>query len=199
MPSRVEIIQKRELFHKLIFRIEEVTLRHEKYDGTMSQPLTRLNLDRGDSVAALLYNPGTDELIFTEQFRYPTHTKGDSWLLEIVAGMVDGDEDPADAMRREITEEIGYEVQTLHKINTFYTSPGGTSERVHLFYAAVSYDDKIAEGGGVPYEGEDIRTYKITTQEALQRLERQQIQDAKTLIALQWFKLHRDELPTGTS
>jgi nudix-type nucleoside diphosphatase (YffH/AdpP family) len=194
-PRRVEIIQKKSVFKKFIFKIEEAQFRYEKFDGDMSETLTRLSLERGDSVAALIHNRTEDTLLLAEQFRYPTYGKGQGWLLEVVAGMVDGDEAPSDAMRREITEEIGYAVQVLHKINTFYLSPGGSSERIHLFYASVSRDDRVAKGGGVKYEGEDIRTVMLKTDEALKKMRADELPDAKTLIALQWFELNRDNLP----
>jgi nudix-type nucleoside diphosphatase (YffH/AdpP family) len=194
-PRRVEIIQKKSVFKKFIFKIEEAQFRYEKFDGDMSEPLTRLSLERGDSVAALIHNRIEDTLLLAEQFRYSTYGKGQGWLLEVVAGMVDGDEAPSDAMRREITEEIGYAVQVLHKINAFYLSPGGSSERIHLFYASVSRDDRVAKGGGVKYEGEDIRTVMLKTDEALKKMRADELPDAKTLIALQWFELNRDNLP----
>jgi nudix-type nucleoside diphosphatase (YffH/AdpP family) len=194
-PRRVEIIQKKSVFKKFIFKIEEAQFRYEKFDGDMSETLTRLSLERGDSVAALIHNRIEDTLLLAEQFRYSTYGKGQGWLLEVVAGMVDGDEAPSDAMRREITEEIGYAVQVLHKINAFYLSPGGSSERIHLFYASVSRDDRVAKGGGVKYEGEDIRTVMLKTDEALKKMRVDELPDAKTLIALQWFELNRDNLP----
>lgn len=199
MPKRVELIEKKEIFKKFIFTIEEAQLRHEKYDGTMSDTLTRLNLNRGDSVAAILHDTTDDTILFTEQFRYPTYSKGPGWLLEIVAGMIDGDEEPAIAMRREITEEVGYAVRTLHKINTFYLSPGGTSERIHLFYASVTKEDKVAVGGGVKYEGEDIRSVLLSTDEAMRKMANDEISDAKSLIALQWFQINRLQLPATST
>src|SRR5688572_21541694 len=148
MAKQVEILSKREVFKQAFFRIEEAHLRHEKYDGTMTGEMVRLNFERGDSVAALIHNPADDTLIFTEQFRYPTFYKGPGWLLETPAGSIEMGETPEETLRREIEEEIGYTISNTRFISTFYVSPGGTSERIHLYYVRVKADEKTGEGGG---------------------------------------------------
>jgi nudix-type nucleoside diphosphatase (YffH/AdpP family) len=195
MDKKVEIIRKQEVFKQAIFRIEAAELRHEKYDGTMSDTMTRLSFERGDSVAAVIHDPQDDRLIFTEQFRYPTVEKGPGWLLEIPAGVIDADEHPTDAMRRELVEEIGYQVHTLHHISTFYLSPGGSSERIHLFYARVGASSQVAAGGGVAGEHEDIRTVSLSVQRVLSHLWHGGLEDAKTIIGLQWFQINMQNLP----
>jgi nudix-type nucleoside diphosphatase (YffH/AdpP family) len=194
MTKRIEIIEETEVFKQAIFRVVAATLKFELYDGTMSDKLVRLNLDRGDSVAALIHDVQNDVLLMTEQFRYPTHEKGPGWLTEIVAGMVDTDEAPADSMRREIWEEVGYRVSSLQHIGTFYLSPGGSSERIHLYYSAVDQADRGSSGGGELSEGEDVLVMKMPVDQALEELDRGRIMDAKTMIALQWLALNRDTL-----
>lgn len=196
MKKHVEILSKRRVFQQAIFAIDEVHLRHEKFNGAMSRELTRLNLDRGDSVAAIIHDPETDLIIFTEQFRYPTYNNGHGWLLEILAGMIEDDErdDPARTLRREIQEEVGYTVDEVRWISTFYVSPGGTSERIFLYYAAVSPTQKTHAGGGVIDEGEDIRAVEIPARQAFAMLAKGDIMDAKTVIGLQWMQFHYAEL-----
>ena len=193
MNKRVDIIDKHEIFKRAIFRIDEVHLRHERYDGTMSEKLTRLNINRGDSVAAVMHDRDADTIIITEQFRYSTLDKGPGWILEIPAGSVERDEEPADTMRREIKEEIGYDVERLKHISTFYLSPGGTSERILLYYASVSPRQKTSKGGGLIAEGEDIRIVTMKVSEALRKVETGDIVDAKTIIGLQWLRLNRSD------
>ncbi len=188
MPKRVEILHKQRLFDKFIFRIDEAQLRFEKYNGQLSEPITRLNLDRGDSAAAVVYDPDSKSVFLTEQFRFSTYEKGPGWLLEIPAGMVETKEDENASIKRELEEEIGYRVTEVRKIMTFYLSPGGTSERIHLFYAKVSSTHKVSQGGGLAAEGEDIRTVKLTLKEALAKIDSGEICDAKTIIGLQWLQ-----------
>ncbi|NWG16732.1 MAG: NUDIX domain-containing protein [Chloroflexi bacterium] len=198
MPSRVEIIEKVIAYKKFFFKLEEARFKHELYNGEMSDELLRLNLERGDSAAVVMYDTAKDSVILTEQFRYPTYEKGPGWILEIPAGTIEKSEnrDPTVTLRREIMEEIGYSTRALRHICTFYVSPGGTSERIHLYYTQVSPKDKAAEGGGIIGEGEDIRVLTIKLAEALGMIAGGKIVDAKTIIGLQWLQLNRNRLQT---
>ena len=189
MKKRVDIVSETEIFKKLIFRVVEGRFRFQRYDGNMSDEIVRLNLDRGDSVAAVLHDTTDDTIVLTEQYRYPTHGKGPGWMLELPAGVLDADEKPEQSVRREIVEEVGYEVSSMEPICTFYVSPGGTSERILLFYARVTPSARISAGGGVASEGEDIRSVHIPIAEALARVRDGDIVDAKTIIGLQWLEL----------
>ena len=191
---RVLVSSEREVFKQAIFRVFEARLRYERFDGTMTDEIVRLNFDRGDSAAALVHNVRDDLIVLTEQFRYPTYREGPGWIVEMPAGMVDGHESPVDAIRREIEEEIGYRVGGVRQIGSFYMSPGGSSERIHCFYCAVDGDQRVTEGGGDPREGEDIRVVTATVDDLLAQLSNGRIEDAKTAIMLQWLALHRQEL-----
>ena len=185
--KKVEIENKRILF-KDIFTITETNLRFEQFKGEMSKSVRRLVFERGDSVAALLFNRDTQQVILTEQFRYPTYEKGPGWLYEVVAGMINEGEQAEDAMRREIREEIGYQTHELTHISTFYVSPGGSSERIMLYYAEVGNADRVSAGGGRASENEDIRQIEMTLPELWRALENNDLADAKTLIAAQWLQ-----------
>ncbi len=192
---RVEILEEEIVFKRYIFRIVQARLRHELYNGEMSDVLTRLSLSRGDSVAVLMHDPEAETLIFTEQFRYPTYDKTHAqsgWLIEIPAGTVEPHESPEKTIAREIMEEIGYQLRETQRIGTFYLSPGGTSERIILYYAQVSPTDKTGEGGGLVEEGEDVRTILMPVKEALKKLQHGEFHDAKTIIALQWLQLKQN-------
>src|SRR5262249_24116919 len=128
MKRRVEIISQKEVFKQAIFRIEEAQLRYELFTGKMSDSLTRLNLNRGDSAAIIAHDVDAGTVVMIEQFRYSTYEKGPGWMLELPAGIVQAGEDPTKTMQREVREEIGYEIRHLQQVSTFYPSPGGTSE-----------------------------------------------------------------------
>jgi nudix-type nucleoside diphosphatase (YffH/AdpP family) len=152
-----------------------------------------LNLNRGDSTAAILHDKQAETIILVEQFRYSTYDKGPGWMLEIPAGIIDPDldPDPAVSMRREIEEEVGYNVKTLRLIGRFYLSPGGSSERIFLYYSTVTPNQSVTKGGGMMAEGENIRVIGVKVADALHKLEKGEIIDAKTIIALQWLRLNR--------
>ncbi len=184
----VEIQNKRTVFDDK-FKIDEATLRFQKFNGQMSDTVHRLVFERGDSAAALLLNKDTQKVLLIEQFRYPAYEKGPGWIQEVVAGVIDKGEQPEETIRREIREEIGYEVrEPLTHIATFYVSPGGTSERNMLYYVEVSNADRVSQGGGKVSEHEDIELVEMTLPELWQALDNGDIVDAKTLIAAQWLR-----------
>ena len=195
MKKQVNILSQKDVFNHKIFRIVEAELDHELFSGAMSKPITRLSLERGDSVAMLIHNSQADTIVLTEQFRYPTYNIDDDsrsgWLLEIAAGMIDQGEDPEIAIHREVMEETGYEVVEVQHISTFFLSPGGSSERIHLYYARVNPEHKRQDGGGLETEGEDIRVIDMTFKDAFTGIATGRIVDAKTIIALQWLHLKR--------
>lgn len=188
MPKRVIIEGDKKRILDDFFKVEEVHLSFEKFDGSMSKIVRRLNFERGDSVAAVLHHKERDAVILISQFRYPTYEKGPGWLAETVAGMIDEGEVPEDAMRREILEETGYRVEKLVHISNFYLSPGGSSERIFLYYAEVSGTGPAEKGGGLASENEDIQLTELSTGEAFRQLDRGEIQDAKTIIGLMWLR-----------
>ncbi|SRX54140.1 GDP-mannose pyrophosphatase NudK [Aequorivita sp. CIP111184] len=86
-------------------------------------------------------------------------------------------------------EELGYKIEKPKLITVFYTSPGGSTERIFLFFSEVSKTDKIKKGGGNDHENEDIQLVKIPVSDLLSKI--MEIKDAKTILAMQWFLLNR--------
>ena len=85
--GRVEVHDRRTLLDRFL-RVEEVVLSHEHPDGSMSRPLARLNVDRGDGAAVVLHDPERRVVVLVRQFRFSTWEKGPGWLVELVAGTV---------------------------------------------------------------------------------------------------------------
>lgn len=174
------------------FKVNAVKLSFEGFDGTMITPQHEiLSFERGDAVAALVHDTENDTLVLIEQFRYPTFAKTNGWIIEIVAGKLDDEDNPTAEILRELLEETGYEASEAEHIHTFYVSPGGTSERIILYYVAVTPQDKSGPGGGLGSETEDIRIHEVSIDTAFNMLKKGHIMDAKTIIALQWFKLQQ--------
>ena len=186
------IEKKKERLLDDFIRVDRSVIQYELFNGSLSKELVRLNVDRGESAAALLFNPERESFIFVKQFRYPVYTKNPKggWILEIVAGTIDKKDTPEQTIRREIEEEAGVHVKKLTKIFSFYPSPGASNEIIHLFYGEISPRQTISAGGGVISEGEDIRIVELSVDEAMKRLDKKKIIDAKTIIALQWYRLN---------
>ena len=119
MAKKVIVRKERRLLDAF-FKVDEAVLRHERRDGSLSPELSRLHLERGDGVAALLYRTDEDRVVLMRQFRYPAWLReGPGWILEIVAGMLKEGEDPQEAIRRESHEETGYRVAALEPVSAF--------------------------------------------------------------------------------
>jgi nudix-type nucleoside diphosphatase (YffH/AdpP family) len=186
-----------------LFRVTRARLQYRRFDGSMSDPITRIAFERGDSVGVLLYDPRADDVILVRQFRYPVYTTLDpdvregegawqAWLLEIVAGVVDEGRTVKDVANKELLEEAGYTIHgDLEPITTLFVSPGGTSERIHLFWGQVDRRERAGSGGGVAAEGENTQVVVLPFGKAMNMLARGKIQDAKTIVALQYLALHK--------
>ena len=192
---KVDVRSRRRLLDDF-FKVDEAELSFERFDGSMTPPVRRLVFERGDSVAAVVFDREAQRLLLTEQFRFPTFEKGPGWLIELIAGMIDRGEQPEASMRREIEEELGYRADRIEHVATFYVSPGGSSERIWVYYAEVSEDGRVSAGGGlagehedirVVSEHEDIRVVSMSPDEARAALKDGRIADAKTIIGLQWL------------
>lgn len=172
-------------------KIDEVTVSFNRIAGKgRIEGQKRLVMERGDAAAALLHETDTDTILLTAQVRPATIGKGPGVIREVVAGMIGKGETPEACIRREIEEEIGYRVgsRALKKIGTFYVSPGGTSERIVLFYAQVKASQRVDHAAtGVANEGEDIALVKVGREAFVKQALTDKLDDAKTLVAGLWL------------
>ncbi len=192
---QVDILEKEKCYQGF-FQLEKYHLRHRLYEGAMSGMIERELFERGHAAAALLYDPQRDAVVMLEQFRIGAlEAEGGPWLFEIVAGMIEGDEQPEAVVRREAVEEAGCVIQELELICEYLVSPGGTSERITLYCGKV---DAAGVGGmyGLAEEDEDIRVQTVAFEEAWRWLEEGMINSASPIIALQWLAMNREQLRT---
>ncbi|BCJ47036.1 hypothetical protein GCM10010168_34440 [Actinoplanes ianthinogenes] len=169
--------------------LRRTTYDFRRRDGTWSRE-QRETYDRGDGATVLLYDPDRRTVLLTRQFRYPVYVNGhpDGMFVETAAGLLDGD-DPAAAIRREASEELGVVVGELEPVFAVWTSPGSVTERVHCFAAPYSAESRTGAGGGLAEDGEDIAAVEVAFATALAQIESGEIADAKTILLLQWAAL----------
>jgi len=153
--------------------------------------LTRENYDRGNGATILLYSKAKQTVVLTRQFRFPAFVNGyDELLIETCAGLLDND-DPHTCIRKETQEETGYIIQDVRKVFEAFMSPGSVTERLHFFVGEYFDEDRKHEGGGLEEEGEEIEVLEMSLDQALGMIETGEICDAKTIMLLQYAKLHR--------
>ncbi len=176
------------------FKLQEYELSHKLFQGGWSLPFTREVFERGDSAAALAYDAKQDCVVLTEQFR-PGCLNSDTspWSVELIAGMQSKDETPESVVRREAEEEVGVALGKLEFITRYWVSPGGSTERISLFCAQI---DSTQAGGthGLVHDHEDILSVILPVSEVFALLEGGKIENAASIIALQWFKVHHIRL-----
>jgi ADP-ribose pyrophosphatase len=189
----VEIVE-RKIVYQGFFAVEKLQLRHRLFNGNWSAPLTRELFLRGAAVAAVLYDPTHQLIGLVEQFRVGLlDSEPSPWCREVVAGMAEPGELDDEVMLRELQEEAGIVPQALHKICEYYSSPGGTSERLTL-YCAIADLSKAGGFYGLPEEGEDIHMLVLAEDEVFSALYDGLYNNAATLICLQWLVMHKHTL-----
>jgi len=193
MDEQFEILNSRTVYAGF-FRLEQYTLKHTLFNGGWSSPLTRELFRRGNCVAVLLYDPHRDEVVIIEQFRVGAILQPQrAWLLEIVAGAIEEGETAEEVAYREAREEAGCEILDLIEIQSFYTTPGGSSEWLTLFCGRVD-SSKVGGIHGLNEEDEDIRVNAVKFEVAFQMLEDGKFESGIPIIAIQWLYIHRGKL-----
>lgn len=190
----VEILARENCFHGF-YRLDRLKIQHKLFSGEKSPIITRELFMRPDAVCLLPYDPVEDKVIFVEQIRVGAIEKSTNpWMLELVAGLIDKkDEAPEQVACREALEEANLEIIDLLPISQYYPSVGGSDEYIYLYLGRC---DSTKAGGvhGLKSEGEDIRTHIWAYEEAITHLQQGNIQNAASIIALQWLILNRDQI-----
>ena len=183
-------ILKDEVLSDNWYTLRKIKNEFVKRDGSQ-QIQTREVYDRGNGATILLYNKEQKTVILTKQFRLPSFINGNStgMLIEACAGLLDKD-NPEDCIRRETEEETGYKITDVRKIFEVYMSPGSVTELLYFFIAEYTESMKLHEGGGIEHEEENIEVLEIPFQQAMEMIESNEIKDGKTIILLQYVKLH---------
>ncbi|MCV6588070.1 MAG: NUDIX domain-containing protein [Marinobacterium sp.] len=175
------------------FSLKRLSVTHRTFSGgTVS--VERELFWRDDAVGVLLFDPDRDQVVLVEQFRPGAIDHPHSpWSLELVAGVMEPSEQPEQVARREAEEEAGATLGELMPITRYMSSPGGSHEYVWLYCAPV---DASTLGGihGLADEGEDIQVHCLPVQQAFEMVAQGLIDNAATIITLQWLQLHHDRL-----
>lgn len=132
------------------------------------------------AVAVIAFTP-EDKLILVKQYRKALGKN----IAEIPAGKLEKGEDPLLCAKRELEEETGVKAKQWTELNSFYTSPGFANEIVHVFLA-----EELYEGNENTDDDEFVERIDVTLDEAEKMVNNLDIHDAKTIYAVQYWKLH---------
>jgi ADP-ribose pyrophosphatase len=185
-------IDQQHLLYQGFYKMDLLTITHQRFDGR-ELTIQREVLERHDAVCVLLVDFSLREIVFVEQFRVGALREPNPWLLELVAGLIDKDEQPEEVARREAQEEAGVGVGRMEFITRYLPSPGGTTERIFLYVGEV--DASKAQGiHGLDEEGEDIRVTTTSFDTAFQWVRDGKVNNAASIIALQWLQINQQSL-----
>jgi ADP-ribose pyrophosphatase len=184
------VIAGREVLAEGFRRYERLRVRRS--GENVPRPLDVLR--SGPAAAVLPIDPGRDEVVLLRQFRLAAHlANGRGNLVEIVAGHVEADEQPAEAARRECVEEIGVAPAQLVELFTYLTSPGMSDEEITLFLGVVDASG-VPERAGAAAEHEETVPMRVPIDAALAALAAGTVRNGPLIIALQWLALNRGRL-----
>jgi nudix-type nucleoside diphosphatase (YffH/AdpP family) len=195
MPGDIEERQVAQVYANY-FAVEEYDLRFRRFDGAFSPEVNRAVFIGGDAAVVLPYDPVRDKVLLIEQFRMGPHARGErqSWLLEAVAGRIDGGESPETAALREAREEAGLELRELIAAGDYYPSPAAMGEYLYTFVGIADLPEGGAGFGGLPSENEDIRVHLLPFDALMEMVASGEVNTAPLLLLAHYLAGNRSRL-----
>jgi ADP-ribose pyrophosphatase len=174
MPDIPTLVSSSTVYTGRVFSVDVDELRMP--DGL----ITRRETLRHPGAVCMLPVTTAGTLLMVTQYRHAAGRR----LLELPAGTLEAGEPPADAVLRELQEEVGMTAATVQPLGGFYVAPGYTSEYIHLFVCS-ALTPSVLPGD----EDEDIEVQEVSASEALSLIEQGEICDAKSVIGiLRWVR-----------
>jgi nudix-type nucleoside diphosphatase (YffH/AdpP family) len=182
--------------HEGFYLLKTLALRHVRFDGSQSEEVLREVFVTGDAAILLPYDPVRDRVLLVEQFRIGPYARNDPapWLLEPVAGRIDGGETGTSTAEREAVEEAGLTLRRVERIAGYYPSPGCSSEFLEGFIGIADLPDGIEGTGGVVDEQEDIRSHVLSFDAAMRLIETGEANSGPLILSLLWLARERARL-----
>lgn len=144
------------------------------------KPCKREVVDHAGGASVLYVREG--KVLLVRQFRYPYMEE----TLEIPAGKLNPGEDPARTAARELAEETGWQPASVKHMFTIYPTPGYSAEKIYIYRA-----HGVREGQVHPDEDEFVTAAFYPIDEVLSMIEKGEIKDAKTIIAVMSLRLQK--------
>lgn len=167
-------LEEKTLSTKLIYQGKILNLRVDQITLPNGKEGAREVVESSQAVAVVALKNNNDVLLVS-QYRYPVGQV----LIELPAGKLDREESPEQCARRELQEETGYTAKHMEKICEFYTTPGFSTELIHIFFAT-----GLSEGEQSPDEDEFVKVTEVSYAEAIKMIHAGKIRDAKSIAGL---------------
>jgi ADP-ribose pyrophosphatase len=145
-------------------------------DGSVGE-LEMIRHPGASAIVPVLSEPGGSDpqLLLIRQYRYAA----ERFVYEIPAGRLEAGEAPEACAHRELREETGCTAAGMEHVFTMYTTPGFTDERIHVFLAT-----GLTRGAHAREGDEFIELVTLPLSKVLEMIERNEIEDAKTALAI---------------
>jgi len=182
--------------YKSYFATQELDISHRQFDGGQSATMKRAGFLMADAVTVLPYDPVRDRVLVIEQMRVGPLLRQDPrpWLLEPIAGRIDGGDAPEDTAKREALEEAGITLSALHLIGEMYPSPGAITEFLYSYIGIADLPDDITGIGGLDSEHEDIASMLLSFDELMDLCDAGQLDTSPLFLSALWLDRHRKRL-----
>ncbi|SFD67851.1 nudix-type nucleoside diphosphatase, YffH/AdpP family [Sulfitobacter brevis] len=193
--GKVEIVERTRTYAEF-FALDDIYLRHQQFDGTMTETLDRAVFIATDAALVLPYDPVRDRVLLVEQMRMGPLARGDRtlWQLEPIAGRIDAGESPEACARREAREEAGLTLGALEPVAEVYASPGTSTEFYYIYVGIADLPDTVTGTGGLDAEHEDIRSHLLSFDALMDLVDTLSAANAPLVLAAFWLARHRDRL-----
>lgn len=156
-----------------------VNLRLDEIPKPRGEGTRRVEVVEHVGGVCVIARPTPREIVLVKQYRHAVG--GELW--EVPAGMIDRGEEPIETARRELIEETGYRADSLRYVWSMFSTPGFCEERIYFFAA-----EGLTAGEAQPEDDEEFELRVWPIEEAWELVERDELRDAKTQIALAWAR-----------
>ena len=164
----------------VVFEGKIIRVRCDDAELPDGKPCKREVVDHAGGASVLYVREG--KVLLVRQFRYPYMEE----TLEIPAGKLNPGEDPARTAARELAEETGWQPASVEHMFTIYPTPGYSAEKIYIYRA-----HGVREGQVHPDEDEFVTAAFYPVDEVLSMIEKGEIKDAKTIIAVMSLRLQK--------
>jgi nudix-type nucleoside diphosphatase (YffH/AdpP family) len=191
------IVERRNVF-KGWNSFDLLTVEAADRDGTRRRHVREV-VDHGAAAVVLAIDRERRVALLVRQWRAGLVAVGapDPYLLEACAGILEPDEIPEEAARREAEEEMGVTIRELRSLGSVLPSVGTLTERMHLFVAELNAADRLEAGGGMAHEGEETEVVEVPLPELFAMARSGALEDAKTLVIVQRLMIEEMEARRG--